>query len=172
MPYGNELDNVILRSEKGRPLTVEQLDNNFRYLRSFAANLGSSIETDFSLDTNEVFSFGTDGKFSLGTDPSGLSLVVQSNFEEDSGDPVFIVRNNAGQALLEVMPDGGILAPAGAFQIDASQLTGLDLSDFEDLKFGHIEFEPFGSISQLEAALPNQASGTLAFVGGELLIKI
>ena len=75
----------------------------------------------------------TDNKFSLGTSADGLSLVVQSKFEEDD-DPIFVVKNNANQNVLEVLPDGNIQAPLGSFQIDATQLDNLDLSNFDNLQ--------------------------------------
>lgn len=167
--FGNELDNIVIRAEKGQPLTSVELDNNFKYLRSFAANLTTEV-SEFSLETSEIFSFGTDNKFSLGTSADGLSLVVQSKFEEDD-DPIFVVKNNANQNVLEVLPDGNIQAPLGSFQIDATQLDNLDLSNFDNLQTQTLQILNYGSIAALEAALPDQASGTLAFAGGELMIK-
>ena len=158
------IDNISIRSEKGRPLTVNELDNNFlnikNYLLAFDAE---SNVTDLDLSTDELIRFGDSNQFSLSSD--GNSLVVQSSVPTQ-GSPVFVVKDNTGNNLLEVLENGNIEC-SGEFSINPDQLN-LDLSNLTDLSTDYITLNNQGSTGALDEGAE---SGTLGFAAGDLFVK-
>ena len=156
------LNNVYLRSEKGRPLSGTELDGNFKNLREYMKAFDPS-DTDLNLATDELFKFGNTDEFTLGTD--GSSLIIKAN-KDLGGHPAFVVKHNDGTDLLKVMENGDIYAE-GLFQIDPNQLN-LDLTNLTDLSTQYLTLSNQGT----ENDLSDQESGTIAFAGGELFVKI
>ena len=157
------LDNVVLRSEKGRPLSGAELDGNFLHLREYMKAFDPGNATDLDLANDELISFGDSDEFTLGTD--GSTLIVRANANL-GGQPAFVVKNNQGVDLLTVMENGNIHAE-GTFQIDPGQLD-LDLSNLTDLSTNYLTLNNMGDENNLE----DSESGTIAFAGGELYVKI
>ena len=158
------IDNISIRSEKGRPLTVNELDNNFLNIKNYllAFDAENSV-ADLDLSTDELIRFGDSNQFSLSSD--GNSLVVQS-YESTAGSPVFVVKDNVGNNLLEVLENGNIQC-SGEFSIDPESIS-LDLSNLTDLSTDYLTLNNLGSTGALD---DEAESGTLGFAAGDLFVK-